>query len=88
MADEKQGINFAWPNACVDRNTHNTHTHTGAGPLEYAALTHSYKDISSDEESAPSTPQSFDLEEVQEYELPATPLVSQASRIFLRAHAR
>ena len=39
------------------------------------ALTHSYKDVSSDEESAPGPPQSFDLEEVhvQEYELPATP---------------
>ena len=54
--------------------THITHTHTQERDhWNTTALTHSYKDVSSDEESAPGTPQSFDLEEVQEYELQATP---------------
>ena len=56
--------------------THNANTHTHIQERDHwntTALTHCHETVGSDEDSAPSTPQSFDLEEVQGYESPATP---------------
>ena len=67
---------FLLPNWCkfyYSLYAHNTTHIQERDHWNTTALTHCYEDVSGDEDSAPGTPQSFDLEKVQRYESPTPP---------------